>query len=442
MLAAARAMERAGRRAARGRGAGEVPARRDRPGAVAALGLAAAGRLRGRDRGALWALCSVRAGTFSAICRDTRARRASSRAAASGTGGARRVRPAAAGGRAGLRGLVAVALLACCPASALLAARPIPRSRRSCACGTRRRDARRRDDGRDQPALSVVFRLARVAVLPHAAPPASYVLSVAPLLLYLDPLGERFRWPSLIYVPASCLPCSIGGAGRRRAQPLSPSCRQGAPDACRAEGSAPLFRAIARARDERAESPPVCLYLEVTNRCNLLCETCPRTFEALEPPADMSWELFTRIVDQVPGHRARRAARRRRADAGARPAAHDPLSQGSRRLRAVQHQRHAAATPRRSRADRDRPRRAARLARCRRCRRPTSRCAARISSHRIVRDVGALHRVCSAQPGPSAPRVSLWLTGLKETVQQLPEFVRLAARDGRARGASATPRVR
>ena len=25
--------------------------------------------------------------------------------------------------------------------------------------------------------------------------------------------------------------------------------------------------------------------LEVTNRCNLLCETCPRTFEDLEPPA-------------------------------------------------------------------------------------------------------------------------------------------------------------
>ena len=48
-------------------------------------------------------------------------------------------------------------------------------------------------------------------------------------------------------------------------------------------------------------APPVCLYLEVTNRCNLLCETCPRTFEALEPPADMSWELFTRIVDQAPG---------------------------------------------------------------------------------------------------------------------------------------------
>ena len=46
--------------------------------------------------------------------------------------------------------------------------------------------------------------------------------------------------------------------------------------------------------------PPVCLYLETTNRCNLLCTTCPRTYEELEPPADMSWELFTSIVDQVP----------------------------------------------------------------------------------------------------------------------------------------------
>ena len=38
----------------------------------------------------------------------------------------------------------------------------------------------------------------------------------------------------------------------------------------------------------------------MTNRCNLLCTTCPRTYEELEPPADMSWELFAQIVDQVP----------------------------------------------------------------------------------------------------------------------------------------------
>src|SRR5271168_4734397 len=48
------------------------------------------------------------------------------------------------------------------------------------------------------------------------------------------------------------------------------------------------------------EQEPVCLYLEVTNRCNLLCTTCPRTFEQLEPEADMTWDQFTRIVDEVP----------------------------------------------------------------------------------------------------------------------------------------------
>jgi MoaA/NifB/PqqE/SkfB family radical SAM enzyme len=48
----------------------------------------------------------------------------------------------------------------------------------------------------------------------------------------------------------------------------------------------------------RATSDPVCLYLETTNRCNLLCTTCPRTYEQLEPEADMSWELFTSIVNQ------------------------------------------------------------------------------------------------------------------------------------------------
>ena len=60
------------------------------------------------------------------------------------------------------------------------------------------------------------------------------------------------------------------------------------------------FESIQADRSAQAETPPICLYLEVTNRCNLLCETCPRTFEDLEAPADMSWELFTRIVDQVP----------------------------------------------------------------------------------------------------------------------------------------------
>jgi len=50
-------------------------------------------------------------------------------------------------------------------------------------------------------------------------------------------------------------------------------------------------------------SPSATLFASIwktTNRCNLLCTTCPRTYADLEPPADMSWKLFTSIVDQVP----------------------------------------------------------------------------------------------------------------------------------------------
>src|SRR5580700_9623298 len=60
------------------------------------------------------------------------------------------------------------------------------------------------------------------------------------------------------------------------------------------------FDHVAAERSTVAGREPVCLYIETTNRCNLLCTTCPRTFEDLEPPADMSWQLFTRIVDQFP----------------------------------------------------------------------------------------------------------------------------------------------
>lgn len=55
--------------------------------------------------------------------------------------------------------------------------------------------------------------------------------------------------------------------------------------------------------DERAavatHSPRV-VFIEVTNHCNLLCETCPRTFVTYEEPQTLSWENFLRIVDQFP----------------------------------------------------------------------------------------------------------------------------------------------
>src|SRR5262245_10741307 len=62
----------------------------------------------------------------------------------------------------------------------------------------------------------------------------------------------------------------------------------------------PYFESVEEQRSNSAARQPFCVYLETTNRCNLLCTTCPRTYAELEPPADMSWELFTSIVDQIP----------------------------------------------------------------------------------------------------------------------------------------------
>jgi radical SAM protein with 4Fe4S-binding SPASM domain len=42
------------------------------------------------------------------------------------------------------------------------------------------------------------------------------------------------------------------------------------------------------------------LYVEVTNRCNSLCETCIRTFMTREPLRDLTLDEFRALVDQVP----------------------------------------------------------------------------------------------------------------------------------------------
>jgi MoaA/NifB/PqqE/SkfB family radical SAM enzyme len=188
------------------------------------------------------------------------------------------------------------------------------------------------------------------------------------------------------------------------------------------------FEAVGEKRSAVAEAPPVCIYLEVTNRCNLLCETCPRTFEDLEPPADMSWELFTSIVDQVPG--LTRAV-----------------------LHGVGEPMLVKNLPRMIRYLKDRgiyvlfntngtllaPRKRQELIDTGLDELRVSLDAAEADSFRRVRGKDMFDRIVrnvseftalQKQIGVATPVVSLWLTGLKETVDQLPEFVRLAARIG------------
>ena len=178
-----------------------------------------------------------------------------------------------------------------------------------------------------------------------------------------------------------------------------------------------------------AHAPPVCLYLETTNRCNLLCTTCPRTYEELEPPADMSWELFTAHRRPAAEHRARGAARRRRADAGEEPAADGALPQGPRHLRPVQHQRHRAQREERPRADRGRSRRAAGLARCRRPRNPIAPSAARITSPASSRTCAPSAR-CRSARATTARASRRGSPASRRRIAELPAFVKVAAEIG------------
>jgi MoaA/NifB/PqqE/SkfB family radical SAM enzyme len=188
------------------------------------------------------------------------------------------------------------------------------------------------------------------------------------------------------------------------------------------------FEAVDAKRAKDAAAPPVCLYLETTNRCNLLCDTCPRTFEELEKPADMSWDLFTSIVDQVPN--VTRVV-----------------------LHGVGEPMLVRDLPRMIRYLKDRgiyvlfnTNGTLLNARKRREMIETGLDELRVSLdaaeaktflkvrgkdyfNRIVRNVGEF-TAYQREIGATTPRVSLWLTGLKETIDQLPEFVRLAARLG------------
>jgi MoaA/NifB/PqqE/SkfB family radical SAM enzyme len=188
------------------------------------------------------------------------------------------------------------------------------------------------------------------------------------------------------------------------------------------------FEAIPEARSAAAETPPVCLYLEVTNRCNLLCETCPRTFEDLEPPADMSWDLFTRIVDQVPD-----IARVVLHGVG-EPMLVKALPRMIRYLKdrgtyVLFNTNGTLLQPKKFQELIDTGLDELRVSLDAADRRTYAQIRGKDFFNRIVRDVGKF-TAFQQQTGQTKPRVSLWLTGLKETVEQLPDFVRLSASMG------------
>jgi len=55
-----------------------------------------------------------------------------------------------------------------------------------------------------------------------------------------------------------------------------------------------------RPRGSAVEGGPKVVFIEVTNRCNLLCETCPRTYFQREPLKSLSLNEFIQIAEQFP----------------------------------------------------------------------------------------------------------------------------------------------
>jgi MoaA/NifB/PqqE/SkfB family radical SAM enzyme len=173
-----------------------------------------------------------------------------------------------------------------------------------------------------------------------------------------------------------------------------------------------------------AAADPVCLYLETTNRCNLLCSTCPRTYADLEPEADMSWELFTRIVTQVPN-----VARVVLHGVGEPMLVRDLPARvrylKERGIYVLFNTNGTALTPRKGRAMCEAGLDELRVSLDAADAQTFRMVRGKDDFDRILRNVAAFTEM-QAREGLASPRVSLWLTGLKETIAQLADFVRLA----------------
>ncbi len=189
----------------------------------------------------------------------------------------------------------------------------------------------------------------------------------------------------------------------------------------------PMRRYFEKPEDELSvivEREPVCLYLEVTNRCNLLCTTCPRTYEELEPEADMSWELFTRIVNQAEN------LQRVVLHGVGEPMLVKNLPEMVRYLKqrgiyVLFNTNGTLLTEKNGQALID-----AGLDELR-----VSLDAADASVFQMVRGKDMFDRIVAnvkrframqVEQGTELPRVSLWLTGLRETLDQLDNFVRIS----------------
>jgi radical SAM protein with 4Fe4S-binding SPASM domain len=174
--------------------------------------------------------------------------------------------------------------------------------------------------------------------------------------------------------------------------------------------------------------PPQELYVEVTNRCNSLCLTCPITWGGQERKHDLGYDEFVALTDQFP--RLRRVVLHGIGEPTLNRDLPRLIAHLKRRSAQVLFNSNAIALPARvqealigSGLDQFR----------------VSLDAARPETYLRVRGVPAFERVVAnlgafvetrRRLGAERPRISLWFTGMRDNVQELPDLIRLAARAG------------
>src|SRR5712692_6563981 len=178
------------------------------------------------------------------------------------------------------------------------------------------------------------------------------------------------------------------------------------------------------AAEEHLENPRE-LYIEVTNRCNSLCVTCPLTFSPQEAEHYLSFEEFTGLVDQFP------ALRRVVLQGIGEPLMNRALGPMIRYLKDrgvyVVFNTNAILLY---------PKRQVELVESGLDELRVSCDSATPETYTTIRGVNVLPKVLKnvgefmltrQRLGADRPRVSLWFTGVRENIRELPDLVDVAA---------------
>ncbi len=181
-------------------------------------------------------------------------------------------------------------------------------------------------------------------------------------------------------------------------------------------------------REAWASAQPHCVFIEVTNHCNLLCETCPRTFVTYEEPKTLGWENFLKIVDQFPD------MERAVLHGIGEPLINKDLPRMIAHLKA--RGVHVLFNTNGTLLTADWSRQLIESGldelRCSIDGADPKTCALIRGApllHKIINNLTQFVRI-QREMAAATPRASIWMTGMKENIAELPDLLRLAARIG------------